>query len=524
MCLSPIVIFNKSRRFTRGLSKPLLTVACGHCAECAARQQDDWFVRAIYETRRVEAKGGAVWVPILTYRNEDLPRWQDPEFDMDIPCFDPTHIKRFRDRLRMYFKRHADEYQAKYGLPLPEPKGENTIRYIICSEYGDERGRSHCHCLLYVPFFVKTAFMKDAIDFAWTYGMVRYSKLGMMARGMRAARYSMKYVSKDMCWSDKYHTDEYEQQLKDKRYAAYRAHNQEEGDMYKDRLNAFRRVKPRHYQSMGFGVDGVGYFKNPDGSWNVERCVSGKLDGSRLGVPPMKSGEVFQYDMPMYYVRKIFYNIDDWNLYKMSEFGKEIFALRFDVALKRQAAQYEVYLNQSDLAQHLAFCENINPVEVYQKINRLMEGRSAYSLALFDTVYRDIEGVSDDDWEIASGGSCSNECIIHYLNDGMTDSECFDWLSEISLDFMLAQKSLDREPDPERSYRRDRGKVAEVTFNDVPCFRNYVAVLDLIRDCELAVGEMVQQAKEVQREREKALRKHQPDPYIMSNQIFFGEL
>jgi hypothetical protein len=424
----------------------------------------------------------------------------------------------------MYFKRHADEYLAQYGLSLPEPKGENTIRYIICSEYGDERGRSHCHCLLYVPFFVKTAFMKDAIDFAWTYGMVRYSKLGMMARGMRAARYSMKYVSKDMCWSDKYHTDEYEKLLKDMRYAAYRAHKQEEGDMYKQRLNAFRRVKPRHYQSMGFGVDGVGYFKNSDGSWNVERCVSGKLDGSRLGVPPMKSGEVFQYDMPMYYVRKIFYNVDDWNLYKMSEFGKEIFALRFDVALKRQAAQYEVYLNQSDLVQHLAYCQDINPTEVYQKINRLMEGRSAYSLALFGTVYRDIEGISDDDWEISSGASCSNECIIHYLNDGMTDSECFDWLSEISLAFMLAQKRLDREPDPERSYRRDRGKLGKVTFNDVPCFRNYVEVLDLIRDCELAVGEVVQQAKEVQREREKALRKHLPDPYIMSNQVFFGEL
>lgn len=523
MCLSPIVIPNKSRRFTRGLSRPMLTVACGHCAECASRQQDDWFVRAIYETRRVESKGGAVWVPILTYRNEDLPRWKDPEFNMDIPCFDPTHIKRFRDRLRIYFTRHADEYRMTYGIDLPIPRKENTIRYIICSEYGDRFGRSHCHCLLYVPFFVKAAFMKEAIEFAWCYGMVRYSKHGMMARGMRAARYSMKYVSKDMCWSNRYGTDKYEEELKNRMYKAYRNKDIDSGDMYRERLKAFRRVKPRHYQSMGFGIDGVNYFKNDDGTWNVERCVSGKLDGSRLGVPPMKSGEVFQYDMPMYYVRKIFYNVDDWNLYKMTEFGKEIFALRFDLALKRQADKYDVYLNKSDLIQHLSFVEDINPEDVYNEVHRLMDGRSASSLALFDIVYRDIEGVSDDDRDIESGSSCSNEAIIHWLNDGMSDDECFSWLYEVSLDFMLAQKSLDRIPDPERSYQVSRSVVAKPSFNDLPCFRNYKAVLNIISDCEKAVGAVVQKARETQREREHSLKGFSEDPYVLSN-IFIGEI
>ena len=497
MCLAPIIIVNKTRRFVRGLSKPLFTVPCGHCAECAARTQDDWFVRAIFETRRVESRGGAVWVPILTYKNEDLPMWHDPEFDYHIPCFDPTHIKRFRDRLRMYFKRHGSEYG------LPEPKDENTIRYICCSEYGDEKGRSHVHCLLYVPFRVPAKFMRDAIDYAWTYGMVRYSKLGMMARGMRAARYSMKYVSKDMCWSNKYETDKYETMLKEKIHSEK---DREESQKYRDRLNAFRRHKPRHFQSMGFGVDGVDYFKNGDGSWNVERCVQGTLDGSRLGVPPMKSGETFQYNMPAYYVRKIFYNPDEWNLYRMTEFGQEIFSIRFGLSLKREAEKYSVYLTPSDLAAHTAFLDGINPVDVSERVNLLMDGRSMVDLALFNIVYKDIAGTDD------------NECLISHMNSGMSDSECLSILHDNALDFMLAQKTIDREPDPKNSYNRSHANV-EFGFNDVPCFRGFCEVLDIIRDIELKIGQLKQDAAEIKRERERKLGLYQ-DSYISSNLIF----
>jgi hypothetical protein len=57
MCLTPLTIGNPSRRFVRG---PLLTVPCGHCKECVERQQDDGFIRSVYESKRVLAKGGAV--------------------------------------------------------------------------------------------------------------------------------------------------------------------------------------------------------------------------------------------------------------------------------------------------------------------------------------------------------------------------------------------------------------------------------------------------------------------------------
>lgn len=501
MCLSPICIPNRSRRFVKGLSHPTFRVPCGHCAECAKAQQDDWFVRAIYETRRVERLGGAVWVPILTYRNADLPMWHDDEFDYHIPCFDPTHVKRFRDRLRMYFKRHG----AEYGLP--EPKGVHTIRYIACTEYGDEKGRSHIHALLFVPFRVPPRFMKAAIDFAWTYGFVRYSKKGMMASGMRAARYSMKYVSKDMCWSKKYNTDEYESMLKELSRRSKKDDDYEKCLMYKERLNAFRRVKPRHYQSMGFGIDGVDYFKNPDGSWNYDRCLKGTLDGCKLGVPPTKKGESFRYNMPMYYVRKIFYNPDEWNLYRMTEFGQEIFAARFDLRLQHTADKYQVYMNRSDCCAHLSYLPDVNPNEVYDTIHRLMDGRCADDLALFETVYQDVAGTDD------------NECLICYMNDQMSDRDCLSILRDNALDFMLASKTIDREPDPEGMVNRANWQVPEQSFNLVPCFRGFKEVLSIIHDLEYKIGQLVQAAADVQYERDRKLGLFQ-DSYILSNQIF----
>lgn len=491
MCLSPIVIPNKTRRFVRGLSRPLLTVPCGHCAECAQRKQDDWFVRAIYETRRVESLGGAVWVPILTYRNEDLPTYDDPSYKdgYHIPCFSPVHIKRFRDRLRMYFKRH-------YHV---EAKGIHTIRYISCSEYGDKKGRSHCHMLLFVPFEVPARFMKAAIAYAWTYGMVRYSRLGMMASGLRAARYAMKYVAKDMCWSNKYHTDEYEQWLKENMKSAMTF---ELSEVYHEKLKAFRRVKPRHFQSMGFGIDGISYFRSEDGSWNTSVCVDGKLDSSKLGIPPLKSGEQFAYNMPDYYVRKVFYSQDDWNLYRLTPFGKEIFAMRFERGLQTKADMYSVYLNAGSCSEHLDPLP-VNGTELSMQLQSLMDGRTAYDLALFDTVYRDIE---------------LNE-VSSALYVTAPDRESLSFLDDNALDFMLAQKSIDREPDPERSVTPSNWKIADNTFNNLHCFRDFVTVLGVISEHEKLLGAMEQKAAEVQRQRNRNLGVYL-DNTVSSNQMF----
>lgn len=525
----------------RGLSKPLLTVPCGHCAECSKRTQDDWFVRAIFETKRVERVGGAVWVPILTYRNEDLPTWSDDEYAQHIgipsyriPCFDPDHIRIFRSRLRVALSRNCylsnGQFVTRRRTTKPKVgdtllwegrtdiKDDNTIRYISCCEYGDERGRSHMHMLLFVPFRVPAKVMRYIIDYAWSYGMVRYSRLGMMAKGMRAARYSMKYVSKDMCWSTKYNTDDYEQWLKHMKYTMKKEKCGIDAEQkYSDRLKAFRRAKPRHFQSMGFGIDGVDYFKNPDGSWNKERCVSMKLDGSRLGCPPIKSGSkkgmAFQYHMPMYYVRKIFYNVDDWNLYRLTEFGQEIFALRYGLHIRTHADFLSRALNPTDIATFYSTIEGdsrlggrkLRDIGLY--LGSLMENRTPQQLAVFDTVYRNIEGTD------------YNEPIIRHLNEGMSDAQQLRWLDDNALDFMMAQKTIDITPSPRGVINKSNFKVADTTFNDLPCFRNFVEILTTIEQLNEILGEQQQRAAEIERERQRKLGLYEEN-YISSNFIF----
>ena len=88
----------------------------------------------------------------------------------------------------------------------------------------------------------------------------------------------------------------------------------------------------------------------------------------------------------------------------------------------------------------------------------------------------------------------------------------------IPVDFMLAQKTIDREPDPKNSFNRSHANV-EYGFNDHPCFKGFNEILGIIFDCEAQIGKMKQEAAEIKRERERKLGLYQ-DNYISSNLIF----
>ena len=478
MCLKPIKIGNPTRRFVPGLSRPVFYVPCGSCKECMTKQQDDWFVRAIFEAKRVRAKGGAVWFPTLTYNDENLPVWNDPIHDYSCQCFSKEHFKSFRNKLRIYLKRKG--YDCS---------GENTIRYIYCCEYGSEKGRAHIHCLLFVPFFVPKDVMQDCIDRAWIYGFAMESKKGLIVEGIAGIQYAMKYITKDMLWMKKYDVEDYLATLKND---IHTASSPELAEKARELLRQFRRVMPHHGQSMGFGVDGVNYFRNADGSWNKDLCVDGRIDRCKLGLPPTKRGQNFMYNMPMYFVRKIFYNVDDWNLYKLSEFGKEIFAIRYDLSLRREAEKYLPYLQSFEaMRQHLAPLkyEQDKMLDFHRNIEYTMKGRNAFDLALFNKVYRDIERNEE------------NECIFTSI-EGLDTRNALDFLKDISLDFMLAQKSVDRIPDPEGVKIYFNHIVKDNTFNNCFAFDGFLQVLEAIETLEAELGKLEQEAYVLKRERE----------------------
>lgn len=494
MCLTPLTIGNPTRRFVRGLSKPLLTVPCGHCKECVERQQDDWFIRSVYESKRVLSKGGAVWFPTLTYNQENLPYWYDEDHDFSCPCFNTDHIISFRNKLRVYLKREG--YDCS---------GVNTIRYMICCEYGSKKGRSHLHCLLYVPFSIPNRTMYKVLKKSWRYGFVMWSKKGMKANGLQASQYCMKYISKEMSWFKQYGVDDYLKVLHDD---IFKSKDENEYLQAYDLLKRFRRVTPGHRQSMGFGIDGLDYFKKSDGSYNIPMLVDGFFDACKVGLPPMKTGDSFKYKMPMYYARKVFYDLDEYNLYCMNGIGREVFTLRYDINQIRKADQYYPYTSTlGDLECHLApLGLSLSEVsELYKSIQSNLRSRTSKDLALFDTVYRDIE-LSDD-----------NEVFVSGI-EGMTVESALRFLSDNALDFMLAQKSIDRVPDPERCRNRANYVVSERTFNTLPCFDGLSQVLCTIRDFEHQIGLLENKAYEINRLRQENL--YGTDGVLTSNLVF----
>lgn len=480
MCLTPLTIGNPTRRFVSGLSKPLLTVPCGHCRECVQKQQDDWFIRSVFETKRVQSKGGAVWFPTLTYNNVHLPWWTDLKHNFSCPCFDTDHIISFRNKLRVYLKREGFECS-----------GENTIRYMICCEYGGKRGRSHLHCLLYVPFDIPAKVMHKCLKKAWIYGFVMWSKKGMKAQGLQASAYCMKYISKEMSWYRDYNIDKYISVLHDEVYSARSDEKRLEAE---DLLKAFRRATPGHRQSMGFGIDGLDYFKLSDGTYNVPSLVDGYFDASKVGLPPMKSGDSFKYSMPMYYARKIFYNIDEYDLYCLNNLGKEVFCLRFELNQIRKADMYSSYFERSQFDQHLAPLELSDDERqaAFLSLESLIDGRTPKDLALFDTVYRDIAiGIGTEAKPFA-------DAVF-----GMSDRAALDFFHDNALDFMIAQKSIDREPDPKNFKNRANKRVSPLSFNILHPFRNFVLLLDKIKSYEEKLGVLENSAFEIQRLRQE---------------------
>lgn len=495
MCVTPITIGNPTRRFVRGLSKPLLTVPCGHCKECVQKQQDDWFIRSVFESKRVQSKGGAVWFPTLTYNNEHLPWWIDEKHNFSCPCFDTDHIISFRNKLRVYLNREGFSCS-----------GENTIRYMICCEYGGKRGRSHLHCLLYVPFDIPSRIMYKCLRKAWIYGFVMWSMKGMKAQGLQAAAYCMKYIAKEMSWYKDYNIDKYLALLHDEVYSAA---SDEERVPAMELLKAFRRATPGHRQSMGFGVDGLDYFKLSDGTYNIPSLVDGTIEASKVGLPPMKSGDSFKYSMPMYFARKIFYNLDEYDLYRMNDLGMQVFCFRFEINQKRKADMYSSYFNRSQFDQHLAPL-NLPADELraaYRKIEECIDGRFPSDLALFDSVYRDI----------AIGDGTEAKPFSDAVSS-MSDRAALDFLRDNALDFMIAQKSIDRVPDPKNFKNRANKRVSPLTFNILHPFRNFTALLGYIQDYEQKLGLLENAAFEIQRLRQENI--FGKDANYTSNLIF----
>lgn len=503
MCLTPIRIYNPTRRYLPGTTKSKLTVPCGHCKECVKTMQDNWFIRSVYECKRVQNTGGAVWFPTLTYNNDNLPYWNDEENNVNIPCFDKEHFKSFRNKLRIYLKREGYEF-----------KEDTTIRFIYCCEYGGKHGRPHLHVMLYVPSYVPASVMKGVLEKAWIYGYVMWSKKGMIAQSLKAAQYCMKYISKDMNYMKKYNIYNYIDILKKQIKDAKDSKDELRYNQVYSKLKELRRHLPHHGQSMKFGIDGLDYYKNEQGEFDVQKCLDGTIDASKIGLPPLKSGDSFKYRMPMYYYRKIFCYTDEYGLLRPNQLSLDLIAYRFNESVERQANIYLPYLQSEEyLREHLApiLCKD-EVAEIYKKLQSFAISPffHATDIAKYNIVYRDVAllpsqyeqyicnrgfenwiELDDDGQIIPPSFSLSSQKIDQENMQGFwerirNEKNYFNYLSlkvflDDSLNFMLSQKNVDIVPTPEGGKHRPR-----LSFNDIFQLDGFI---EFVEKYELLLGE-----------------------------------
>lgn len=171
MCYSPITIPNPRTDFRQVCDKLYQVVPCGHCEDCRRQKRDDWFVRLYYEYFRYkkEFPTGCVKFPTLTFNNDSLPMLDLDSDDFDFlrvryPDFPHGKIPSFDKRTVRNFFRKLRTLLVRIGY-LPQ---DNTFKYFLVCEYGDEFGRPHYHLLMFFPKFISDSMLKVLCERCWS--------------------------------------------------------------------------------------------------------------------------------------------------------------------------------------------------------------------------------------------------------------------------------------------------------------------------------------------------------------------
>lgn len=249
MCYRPLRISNPSRFYHSDQPKTI-TVPCGYCEDCRRVKQNEWFFRAYMEYMDSVSNGGAVYFPTLTYDDEHLPSVLLPDENdnvLKVGCFCSEDIRSMMRKLRVYLQRDGYEYK--------------NIKFIVCSEFGEKKGRPHYHMLLFIPFQLKkdiheeTAYVLDLLRRSWVNGFVGEPRFGLRLTDIRGVRYAMKYVTKDINFYDLRYVYDVTCDKPIRTSFSFREYLSVDDDSLKRyRKELCKGVMPFHRQSLGFGL------------------------------------------------------------------------------------------------------------------------------------------------------------------------------------------------------------------------------------------------------------------------------
>lgn len=301
MCLSPIQIYNPSKYINLHHGDPFkLVVPCNHCAECVKVQKDVWHFRMAQEFKHYVNNGWYVLFDTLTYKRDERPMLSHfIDTDVDYPCFNRDHIRKFLVRLRR---------RLSY-------RNYPNIRYFLTSEYGTDPKRDHAphyHILVFAHDIPSLELAKH-IYLSWQHGRTDvYSNyldgFGMRyvnervfddysLHGMRLANYVAKYVMKDSEF----------QRVINARIEDVVSHKFPDGSYCSKSEAHSYRIKVRnligqfHLQSQGFGLK---FLESQE--FNLDEVFE---SGMIQMVVPDNPNIYHHIPIPMYYQRHLFYRL-----------------------------------------------------------------------------------------------------------------------------------------------------------------------------------------------------------------------
>lgn len=189
----------KFRSHERGDSRSV-TVSCGQCVGCRLERSRQWAVRCFHEASLYTHNCFIT----LTFDDAHLPANRSLDY---------IYFQDFMKRLREAHKgcdlvSHPffGDVNKKTGKPFPE--FYNPIRFYMCGEYGEARGRPHFHaCIFNFDFPDKRLWRKTdqshmvyrskILEDLWPYG---FSEIGDVT--FHSAAYVARYIMKKVTGRD----------------------------------------------------------------------------------------------------------------------------------------------------------------------------------------------------------------------------------------------------------------------------------------------------------------------------------
>ena len=230
-------------------SPRLAHIPCGSCKSCRNTARQGWFVRLSLELKEKLANHWKAGFITLTYNNENLPTIPasvitNPSIPADTPCFNRFHVRDLVIKLR-------DFLYKRYGCCR-----DDSLVYMIVTEYGELTHRPHYHGIFCVPPRVDLRAVYDFISSYWNanFGFVcpRKYEGGRSRSGKRiapfelkfdasaCARYVAKYVCKDLSFWKQFSKEDFTKEIK--YYAPFHIQSRSLGFCYIESLSESQKM------------------------------------------------------------------------------------------------------------------------------------------------------------------------------------------------------------------------------------------------------------------------------------------